>query len=613
MTTTTLDSRKTTDYESQIAALRKQLQDAQRMASLGELMGTTTHEFNNILMTVINYAKMGLRHDDPATREKAFQRILSAGDPRGEPADTDTDDDGVNDGTDNCPLIVNGDQANADGDAQGDACDNCPFDPVNDIDDDGICGDIDNCPFIANADQANTDGDSKGDACDTPGPALPANQNIGMVDVLSDSLSESDCRWCHSSGVADRHHLLVGDTFPDDCVGCHAISGSDVIVESDCIVCHASGVSDRHHLTSAAQAGDCTACHGDLVDNMDDGHYIPSYSPSLVTPTRSGGDGEPPNSLDNGAGGCNYCHDAYGLSPILSNMELHHGTGLGSDATKCAWCHDTSRPFDYQIRECEGCHGPDALHNIQADSPNADNFGTIVIGGEDAGYGHVGRDAGPGDSDCWGCHGFAEISLPDPGNYPSVHPTYYSGTPAEADCRVCHDSAIPDRHHILYGTDLATRTNAPYSTLGTDIYVCLSCHGTSLTVVRDCLVCHNADIDYDGDGLTDGKERSIGSDPSDTDSDDDGVIDGTDNCPLIANADQANVDGDAKGDACDTPFPVLPANQSIGMVDVLSDSLSESDCRWCHSSGVADRHHILVGTHFLMSALAAMRSRVAMS
>ncbi len=304
---------------------------------------------------------------------------------------------------------------------------------------------------------------------------------------------------------------------------------------------------------------------------MDDGHYIPSYSPSLVTPTRSGGDGEPPNSLGNGAGACNYCHDAYGLSPILSNMELHHGTGLGSDETKCAWCHDISGPIDYQIRECEGCHGPGSLHNIQADSPNADNFGTIVIGGEDAGYGHVGRDAGPGDSDCWGCHGFAEIYLPDPGNYPSVHPTYYSGTPAEADCRVCHDSAIPDRHHVLYGTDLPSRTNAPYWLLGSDIYVCLSCHGTSLTVVRDCLACHNEDIDYDGDGLTDGQERSIGSDPVDTDSDDDGVIDGTDNCPLISNTDQENTDGDIQGDACDN----CPFDQNSGQEDADSDGIGD--------------------------------------
>ena len=35
------------------------------------------------------------------------------------------------------------------------------------------------------------------------------------------------------------------------------------------------------------------------------------------------------------------------------------------------------------------------------------------------------------------------------------------------------------------------------------------------------------------------------------DADGDGVEDGVDNCPNIANADQANFDGDAAGDACD--------------------------------------------------------------
>ncbi len=35
-----------------------------------------------------------------------------------------------------------------------------------------------------------------------------------------------------------------------------------------------------------------------------------------------------------------------------------------------------------------------------------------MVGGEYAGYGHVGRDAGPGDSDCWGCHGFAQKAAP---------------------------------------------------------------------------------------------------------------------------------------------------------------------------------------------------------
>jgi signal transduction histidine kinase len=65
--------------EEQVAALKVQLAQAQKLTALGELVGTTTHEFNNVLMTIINYAKMGLRHKDAATRDKAFDKILSAG------------------------------------------------------------------------------------------------------------------------------------------------------------------------------------------------------------------------------------------------------------------------------------------------------------------------------------------------------------------------------------------------------------------------------------------------------------------------------------------------------------------------------------------------------
>jgi signal transduction histidine kinase len=65
--------------EEQITILKAQLAQAQKLTALGELVGTTTHEFNNILMTIINYAKLGLRHKDQATREKSFEKILAAG------------------------------------------------------------------------------------------------------------------------------------------------------------------------------------------------------------------------------------------------------------------------------------------------------------------------------------------------------------------------------------------------------------------------------------------------------------------------------------------------------------------------------------------------------
>jgi hypothetical protein len=80
---------------------------------------------------------------------------------------------------DNCPDHANADQADMDSDALGNACDP-------DLDGDGVpqvvwvfptffCGEPlanpapdcdDNCPLIANADQANADGDSLGDACE---------------------------------------------------------------------------------------------------------------------------------------------------------------------------------------------------------------------------------------------------------------------------------------------------------------------------------------------------------------------------------------------------------------------------------------------------------------
>jgi hypothetical protein len=413
-------------------------------------------------------------------------------------------------------------------------------------------------------------------------PAPPTNQYIGFPDFSFSSLNEAECRVCHDSidgnGTADSHHLLYETSIPEGsivpypdvdgipgpdttygCLNCHESDPPGDFVERDCTVCHTTGL---HHESSDAQDGDCVACHGDLVNNRDDGHYIPIHEPSLVTPARSLGEGLPLNSRSNGTGACDYCHDDDGLTTpiILTNANLHHGTGLGViDTLKCLWCHELSTTGDYKIRDCERCHGPDSLHNIQVDSTNTDNIGTIVIGGEDAGFGHVGRDAGPGDSDCWGCHGFAEVSLPDPGEYPDDHPSYFVapyGT--EADCRACHEYldtvglvSVPDRHHVLYGTDLATRTNAPYSTLGTDIYVCLSCHGTSIALVRNCLVCHTEDIDYDSDGFTDGKERSIGTDPTDDDTDDDTILDGSDNCPLVSNVDQDNWDGDTLGDVCD--------------------------------------------------------------
>jgi signal transduction histidine kinase len=66
------------DLQQQVEVLKQQLGQAQRLTALGELVSTTTHEFNNVLMTILNYAKMGVRHKDAATRDKCFEKILAS-------------------------------------------------------------------------------------------------------------------------------------------------------------------------------------------------------------------------------------------------------------------------------------------------------------------------------------------------------------------------------------------------------------------------------------------------------------------------------------------------------------------------------------------------------
>jgi signal transduction histidine kinase len=66
------------ELQHRIELLEEQLMQAQRLSTIGELTSTTVHEFNNILMTVINYAQLGLRHKDEPSRTKALDKILTA-------------------------------------------------------------------------------------------------------------------------------------------------------------------------------------------------------------------------------------------------------------------------------------------------------------------------------------------------------------------------------------------------------------------------------------------------------------------------------------------------------------------------------------------------------
>jgi hypothetical protein len=290
---------------------------------------------------------------------------------------------------------------------------NVPPPPVNQTAgiDDGIFNNLvaDDCRFCHDLGNGPVDG-----VCSVSGTACSVDQND----------PQSTCpngETCLPILAKNRHHLLVDglivegsllnntDTMPppnwtidadnngiDDtnyaCENCHPDDPNTPIIEfpitRNCLVCHVQqpGVGSVHHIAESSPAQDqiCTVCHGDLVDDTGDGHEIPEYDASLITPKTSQGNGPAnPNFLVVNRGACDYCHATgnascvapdetrYGVcitdadcnpgdpcvhdpempgtddasgAMVYGNSVTHHNTGLGNfgappASQNCVWCH----------------------------------------------------------------------------------------------------------------------------------------------------------------------------------------------------------------------------------------------------------------------------------
>ena len=144
----------------------------------------------------------------------------------------DADGDGVGDPYDNCPSTANPNQADADGDGRGNACDNCVSNSnANQADSDGDGdGDVcDNCDQDYNPSQSDTDLDSVGNVCDNCPSQANTNQFNNDRDVPGDVCDPDidgdgfhnnfDAFPYDSSEWGDRDGDSVGDNsdpYPDD-------------------------------------------------------------------------------------------------------------------------------------------------------------------------------------------------------------------------------------------------------------------------------------------------------------------------------------------------------------------------------------------------------------
>jgi hypothetical protein len=337
-------------------------------------------------------------------------------------------------------------------------------------------------------------------AADIPPP--PANQNFGIYDTMlmnpADSTGQTPiynqtmCRGCHTSsgtlingslitsgGVDTRHHNLVMNSStnpytstPFQCTDCHPTipgTGNGILLDHNCLDCHnattfwgdnaygakVGNFARPHHNTTHAQQRNCKFCHGASVDDYNDGHYVPTYDESSITPSAM-------FKAWNGTsgrvwGGCLACHaqDTTKTVPLfftqvqcglytngsqivcpvngkylpnqpnfvdlpLTDNNVHHAEILGttiipgsndSQGAECLWCHSTSGSVVnvLDVRGCETCHSVRAIHNTQFDYANTSNF---------IGYGHIGSN-NPNDVanyswDCKGCHAWYDAGDTNP-------------------------------------------------------------------------------------------------------------------------------------------------------------------------------------------------------
>jgi gliding motility-associated-like protein len=489
----------------------------------------------------------------------------------------DTDNDGIPDASDNCPLISNPLQEDFNSNGIGDACE--------DSDGDGINDNIDNCPSISNPLQEDANSDGQGDVCqDTDGDGI--NDDTDNCLTIANPLQED----FNSNGIGDACEDSDGDGINDDIDNCPSISNP---LQEDF---NSNGIGDA-----------CEDTDGDgLNDDVDN---CPSVSNPLQEDANSDGQGDVCQDTDNDG-----IFDNVDNCPLVSNplqedfnnngigdaCEDTDGDGLNDDVDNC---QDVSNPLQGDFNNngigdaCEDTDG-DGLNDDIDNCPSISN--PLQEDSDSNGEGDVCQDT-DGDGIFDNIDNCILVSNPlqedfnnngigdacedtdgdgindDADNCPLVSNPLQEDFNSNGIGDACEDS---DGDGLNDDVDNCPSTSNPLQ-LDSDSNgigdVCQDSDGDGIyDDVDNCLSVSNplqedfnnngigdACEDTDGDGINDDVDNCIetsnplqvdtdGNGVGDVcqDTDSDGIFDDVDNCVDTPNPDQEDVEGDGVGDAC---------------------------------------------------------------
>ena len=366
-----------------------------------------------------------------------------------------------------------------------------------DVDEDNVEDERDNCPEVPNPEQADTDQDNFGDACD-PCPDDAENLCVGDFDEDGIPDEEDNCPETFNEDQADADEDNLGDVCdpcPDDPFNECApgdLDADGIPDEED--NCPETFNEDQADADEDNLGDVCDPCPDDPFNECAPGDLDADGIPDDEDNCPETFNEDQADADEDGAGDlCDVCPDDPDDACVPTDTD---GDGIKDDVDNCIDVGNedqADRDDDGQGDACDPC--PDDR--------------------DDACVGDTDRDGVADESD--NC-----VVVPNPDQ---------SDIDGDQLGDVCDDDIDGDTVPNESDADPAVPT------------VCSDADGDG------CDDCSTGTFnpgddgpDADADGLCDG---------GDPDADGDMVDDVTDNCPMVPNADQLDVDADGAGDACD--------------------------------------------------------------